>query len=51
MPLKPGYSKKVIKENTEREIQAGKPPKQAYAIAMREAKRHAAVKGKKVKGC
>lgn len=33
MPLKPGASKKSIQENTQREIAAGKPPKQAFAIA------------------
>lgn len=33
MPLKKGTSKKVIQENIRREIEAGKPPKQAAAIA------------------
>lgn len=33
MPLKPGKSKAVIAENIQREIKAGKPPKQAVAIA------------------
>lgn len=33
MPLKHGYSKKTIEDNTKREIESGKDPKQAYAIA------------------
>lgn len=33
MPLKHGYSEKTISENIGREIGAGKPPKQAAAIA------------------
>ena len=37
MPLKAGGSKKVISENIRREIRAGKPRKQAIAIAMRKA--------------
>lgn len=37
MPLKPGKSKKVISSNIRREIKAGKPKKQAVAIAMRKA--------------
>lgn len=32
-PLKKSSSKKALRENTRREINAGKPPKQAYAIA------------------
>jgi hypothetical protein len=38
MPLAPGKSKKVIQENTRQEIEAGKDPKQAYAIALSKAK-------------
>lgn len=34
MPLKKGNSKKVIKQNIKTEIKAGKPRKQAIAIAL-----------------
>jgi len=37
MPLLKGRSKKVISENIRREMHAGKPQKQAIAIAMSEA--------------
>lgn len=37
MPLKKGSSKKVISDNIRTEMAAGKPQKQAIAIAMRKA--------------
>jgi hypothetical protein len=37
MPLKRGKSQDVISENIRREIKAGKPPKQAAAIAYAKA--------------
>ena len=37
VPLKKGKSKKVISQNIRTEIRAGKPQKQAVAIAMRKA--------------
>jgi hypothetical protein len=37
MPLKKGTSRKAIGENIKREERAGKPRKQAVAIAMRQA--------------
>lgn len=33
MPLVDSSSMKALRENTKREIAAGRPPKQAYAIA------------------
>ena len=37
MPLKKGKSKKVISENIRTEMHAGKPQRQAIAIAMHKA--------------
>ena len=37
MPLRKGSSKKVISENIRREMHAGKPQRQAIAIAMSKA--------------
>lgn len=37
VPLKSGKSKKVVSENIRTEMHAGRPQKQAVAIAMRKA--------------
>jgi len=47
MPLKKSTSKKAFKENIETEIKAGKPPKQAVAIAYSEKREATKKKAKK----
>ncbi len=37
MPLLPGKSKKVVSQNIETEVAAGKPQNQAVAIALQKA--------------
>lgn len=46
MPLKSGNSKAVVSQNIKREISAGKPQKQAVAIALNNARKTEKAKGK-----
>lgn len=46
MPLKKGYSRKSIGENIKAEMKAGKPRKQAMAIALNTAREAAEKAGK-----
>lgn len=39
MPLRKGSSKRVVSANIKTEMAAGKPPKQAVAIALAKAKK------------
>ena len=46
MPLKKGYSKKSVSANIKTEMAAGKPQKQAVAIALNTARKAAEKAGK-----
>jgi hypothetical protein len=46
MPLKPGKSKKAFTSNIKAEVRAGKPVKQAVAIAYAEKRRTGGKRGR-----
>lgn len=50
MPLKKGYSRAAIGANVQAEREAGTPPKQAIAIALRTAREAAKKRGVRLKG-
>lgn len=50
MPLKKGDSRKTVSANIRTEIAAGKPQRQAVAIALSEARRTAPGKARKPRG-
>ena len=47
MPLKKGYSRKTVSKNVATEIRAGRPKKQAVAIAYSVARKAARKAGKR----